>query len=526
MRVIRAFSHEAVAAAGIAALAAVLRLWKIGAAPRALQYDEALNGLVVLDLLRGDLPPLIVQPGGRESLIFYLQAVSVSLLGRTPGALRLPTALASIALAVGVYLAARELFGRRAGLLAGFLCATTLWPAYLGRLGTRPVLLPSVLAFALFAAVRAWNGSRRWWALAGVLFGLAHYTYSPNVFILPAFGVTVAYIAVWRRDVLRRRWKEMSLAAGVAVGVALPILLFRFTQGDAVARAAEVAVFYAGQSVPDFLRTVFSQTYLVLRMFLLKGDLNPRHNIPGRPVFDILMGLPFLVGLYVSWMRRYRRRALFCLGWMTVFLLPSFLSKDAPHFLRASGILPVLFVWPALGLAWSWKQIAVRYGHAIASALVGGLLLLSIARTTKDYLIDDYLDAPNVLAAFGGKDAALALQINTILQIGWEGDNLTAHPLPSYVDRVVLIDRELWQADLYAKYLVPIVPDQESYFRLLPDRGPLPYTQAWVLLPAGRLSGFVSDAPAAVELTTLPEEAYATSHGSSIFVIVEWSPRE
>ena len=78
--------REWIAAAAILALAAGLRLWRIGALPQALQYDEALNGLVVIKLLRGEQPALVSYPGGREPLVFYLQAASVALLGRTPGA--------------------------------------------------------------------------------------------------------------------------------------------------------------------------------------------------------------------------------------------------------------------------------------------------------------------------------------------------------------------------------------------------------------------------------------------------------
>ncbi len=48
-----------IAAAAILALSAGLRLWRIGALPQALQYDEALNGRMVMKLLRGELPALV-----------------------------------------------------------------------------------------------------------------------------------------------------------------------------------------------------------------------------------------------------------------------------------------------------------------------------------------------------------------------------------------------------------------------------------------------------------------------------------
>lgn len=146
---------EAFAIASILIVAAILRLWNIGSTPQALHYDEALNGLVALGIMAGETPLMLEQPGDREPLIFYLQAISIEIFGRTPGALRLPTTLASIGLVLGALLVARELFGRRVGLLTGLLSTITLWPIYLGRLGTRPVLFPFLLSLAVFAVLHA-----------------------------------------------------------------------------------------------------------------------------------------------------------------------------------------------------------------------------------------------------------------------------------------------------------------------------------------------------------------------------------
>ncbi|MDP7545610.1 MAG: glycosyltransferase family 39 protein, partial [Anaerolineales bacterium] len=179
--------------ASIIALAAVLRLWGIGSAPPALQYDEAVNGLTAAGILAGEHPGLLMQKDGREPIHFYLVAASIAVLGKTPGALRLPYVLASIGLVAAVWLLARELFGRKVGWLATLLCAGTLWPVYLGRYGTRSVFFALVTALALFSAARAWRSRAiGWWVVTGLLFGVSYYTYPVNLFVLPAIVLVLA----------------------------------------------------------------------------------------------------------------------------------------------------------------------------------------------------------------------------------------------------------------------------------------------------------------------------------------------
>ncbi|GBL37270.1 hypothetical protein EMGBD1_09570 [Anaerolineaceae bacterium] len=505
--------REWIAAAAILALAAGLRLWRIGALPQALQYDEALNGLVVMKLLRGELPPLVTYPGGREPLVFYLQAASVALLGRTPGALRLPLALASSALVLGAGLLARELWGRKVGWLSALLCATTFWPVYLGRLGTRPVLFPLLAAFGLWALARGWR-SRRWqdWVLGGVLLGATHYTYSPNLFVLPALFLLGAGV-LWQRPAMwAARWRELLLAGGLAAAVAAPVLLFRTVIApEDSSRPRELAVFYAGQGAADLARTVVAQSYLTLRMFVYKGDLEARHNLPGRAVFDIWLLLPLLLGAATLATPRQRWRGLFVCMWLLMFLLPTFLAKAAPHFLRACGILPVLFVVPALGLQRMQQWLRLRAG-ALAAALLPALLLsLSIGLTVRDYWLRGFLETPAVLAAFDGEDAQLVLEINRHLGFGWLGTNLRALPDTQAAVLPLLVADSLWDASPYAQFLAALPPQAGGRLQRVAT-AQLPPQHALLIAPITDSAQLAASARARIVRTTPG------------YVLVEWLP--
>ncbi len=447
---------------GIVALAALLRLWGIGSAPLALQYDEADNGLRAVRILAGEHPGLLILKDGREPIHFYPIAASIAFLGHTPGALRLPFALSSIGLVCAVWLLARELFGRKVGWLAALLCAGTLWPVYLGRLGTRPVLFSLLTALALFCVVRAWHQGRMiWWLAAGLLFGSVHYTYTVNLFVLPAIVLIVAGVALRQWKALRENGRGIATMVALTVMLSLPMWLHRgafLTQS--FSRPRHLAVFYAGQGPADFVRTLATQTVLVLRMFLLRGDANPLHNIPGRPVFDAAMALPFLLGLAAMAQARYRRRGLVIAAWAALFLLPTFLSKSAPHFLRAVGILPVLFVFPALGLLHAHRWLRQTTNRAVANMVVGGLMVVSVFVTARDFLLRDFLNSPYVYRAYNGEETSLALQINRRLGVGWTGSNLAARSGPVRDSVQIWVDPDVWDGNPYAQFLVPGQPDE------------------------------------------------------------------
>ena len=105
--------QEALIITGIVVIAAVLRLWGIASVPAALQYDEAVNGLTAVRILSGEHPGLLTLKDGREPIHFYLVSASIAVLGRTPGALRLPFVTGSIGIVVVVWMLARELFGSK-----------------------------------------------------------------------------------------------------------------------------------------------------------------------------------------------------------------------------------------------------------------------------------------------------------------------------------------------------------------------------------------------------------------------------
>ena len=94
--------------------------------------------------------------------------------------------------------------------------------------------------------------------------------------------------------------------------------------------------------------------------------------------------------------------------WIATLLLPTLLSEDTPHFLRAVGVLPAICLVAAVGLDWLWEArrlpVPVRRGLVVLALLTGGLL------TTRDYFAR-YAVAPDTGYLFQSAATTLASQI-------------------------------------------------------------------------------------------------------------------
>jgi hypothetical protein len=198
------------------------------------------------------------------------------------------------------------------------------------------------------------------------------------------------------------------------VGVAalsLPLLAYTLGNWDVVmGRPGGVSIFEPGINQGDLPGTLARQTLNTLGMFFVQGDRIARHNVPFRPVFDPLLAIAFAIGLVIA-IRQTRRRiaAVFVLFWIGVMLLPTILAEDAPHFLRAVGVLPVAMIFPALGLDWIAQRIG-RWNRGVAMGALVGVLGLSTYFTARDYL--PYVTSVETGYAFEAGAVELANEIN------------------------------------------------------------------------------------------------------------------
>jgi len=160
---------------------------------------------------------------------YWLNALSLSIFGETPFAVRFSSSLATAAAAIIVFVASKRLFQSRAiPYLATFIFLTTLEVQAIGNFSVldpvfAAVLNGGILSMAL-GAYSEGKKRRRLLMLAGLLFGFAFLTKGFLAFALPALVLTPWLLI--RRDydfLFRHAWITVAVALATAFPWALAI---------------------------------------------------------------------------------------------------------------------------------------------------------------------------------------------------------------------------------------------------------------------------------------------------------------
>lgn len=454
---------------GVMLFATCVGLWDIDSLPSTYHFDEAYEAIDAAKILTEGARPIFLEGnGGRQPLFSYLVAGLFGLLGPTPPAVRLAAALPILGVVFGAMKAAEALFNQRIGWLTGLIAASTVLMLRIGRLGTRVSLLPLFLTLAVWqAAIAVKTGRLRHWAAAGVMLGIAYYTYLPSLFIPVVIVAILGLGFIFHRSQIVRHWRGILLCNLLMLAVAAPLFVF-YLQHPAAAtnRTTQVAEATFGQTPEQVQDYLTKQVGLIAGMFTVQGDDNPRHNIPYRPVFDAALALPFLLGLVLLLLKRETRfLGLAGAAWLIIFLLPTYFSDGAPHFLRSSGVLAVLFMYPAIGLDAIRQALAQTYSRLASLLVAGGILLASFNATVNDYFFSNFLASAQVFTAFDGRHTALVVHTNQLLNAGWTADNIAAKPLvpPPFT---IWIQPGLWPQNAYS-FFAAAQPDAYPFFKTL-----------------------------------------------------------
>ena len=393
--------HLNLVAAGIllalALAIVVLRLQHLHEIPPGLGFDEGVDGVLALEVLRGDHAVFFSEYDyGRDPFAIYVLALSTALLGRTLLAMHLPTALGSAGLVLVVFWLGRLLFGQdekgRAtswrglfvgGVSAG-LMAVSVGQTHMARASYNKVtFMPMLLVLCLGLLWQGW-GQRSWRrvVLAGICAGLLPYTYkaawfTPFLFLL--FGLT--FLLPFGPAAKQRVRKEMPWIAafvGVTGLVAAPFLVnFALHSDQYSLRTSGISLFNPMHSQGNPLAALLGNVWIYFLAFGFRGNQSVFYNVPGVPMLNLVETFFFWLGVGAAawrWPRMPAYRLL--LLWLGVLLLPAVLSEAEgawpnPH--RMNGAAPAVYLLIAVGL---WEAFRfLRERHFRKSEIRSGIVM-------------------------------------------------------------------------------------------------------------------------------------------------------
>ena len=254
--------------------------------------------------------------------------------------------------------------------------------------------------------------------LAGLLLGLSFYIYLPARVLWLALPALVGYLWLWRRLITysterralaTRATRGLLVTLVIAAAVAAPLLLYLAARPALEVRVGELSAPLRAAAGGDFA-PLWANATAALRLFTIEGDQTWRYNVPGRPLLPGALGWLFYAGLLVAgWLAvvGLKKRgttdyadstdlrplesvksaksvvsfsspgAFLALVWLALGFAPVLVTGPGLSTTQAIGMLPVLYVFPALALVGGYRVLVTR--HSSLATLVAVVLYVAVA---------------------------------------------------------------------------------------------------------------------------------------------------
>jgi len=358
------------------------RIYKIADIPSSVYWDEASIGYnaycLATDLKDewGVTLPLHFRAFGEFKLPVYIYSVAVFVkaIGLNAYAVRLPAVFYSLGTLIVVYLLIKKITGKEStAILASFILSVSPWFFIFSRTGYEATagLFFFLLGTYLFLLL---DKSKYFLIVATLSFVLSFYSYNSFRIIIPVWMVLLFIYNFSEFKKVRKYLFVLIISLMLFLLSLIPVYrLYRFDAGGA--RFAQVEITGKLDFVKNYL-SHFSPNFL-----FLKGDINPRSQIPGHGqlyLFEIPLILFGLIAIIKS------KKIIYFLPLASLLLapIPAALTKESPHALRALLAAPSFAIISALGVGFLRENIK-KFNIAIIFLVIAAYCL-----SFESYMVD------------------------------------------------------------------------------------------------------------------------------------------
>lgn len=395
-------------------LAAVVRLYNLDGLPAGLWFDEAdnINRAVIIRANPG--ATTVFAPSTNLPSLFLLPiALVVDLAGVSITTARLVSAAFGLGGVAAMFFLVRFMLGARAALVAALLTAVMRWDINWSRIGMHGITAPlfaALTAYLTFRAVRF--GRRSDFVLAGGVMGLGMWFYASFRLFPLVIGLLLLHALVFNGEGRRRLLANAAIMGLAAFFVAAPVVQTAFVDSeDFFARTRTTSIFSV-VPIDEAFGQMKTSMGRHLAMFHLKGDANPRHNLPDEPMLDFLSGALLILGAAIAFARWRNASMIVMPFWILLMLLPGVITLpwEAPQSLRVITVIPAVVALIAVAVSSIWvagREAPWPRIRKYTPAFVAVLLAVIAFANVNTYFGRQARD-PRVFASFSTDETLMA----------------------------------------------------------------------------------------------------------------------
>jgi 4-amino-4-deoxy-L-arabinose transferase-like glycosyltransferase len=410
--------------------------------PPALNWDEASLGYNAYSILKsgkdewGRVLPLTFEAFGDYKLpgYIYTSLPFIALFGLSEFSIRIVSQIAGVFAILLVYLISIRIFKDEAtALFSAFLIAISPWHLFLSRIALEANLALTFFLAGLYLFLLG-HKTLRYLIFSSVLFGLTLFTYNSARVFVPLFLIPL--VVFYKKDLLTN--KKLLLIPAFILGVFIISAALLAVFQDSSSRYFWVTILDQGainsinearnsSNLPDILNRLVNNrmVYFIQNLILnylkhfslpflyFEGGSNHQFSIPNQGLAYILE-LPFLVTGLITIFRK--KVGLMLLVWLFLAPIPSAVTREAPHVLRAIFMLGVMHIITGYGLVTLLKKVENKIVNKTAlSFLLLGLFGISCFYYLSAYF-SHYPKSESQSWQFGMKQMYEYLENNSLIR--------------------------------------------------------------------------------------------------------------
>lgn len=371
--------------------------FKFSSIPINIATDEVAFTRLALELQRS--PVMLYSPleTGHTTLYFYILNASFSIFGLNLFALRFPSAFFGVLNCVLVFLLFERVFkDKKLGIKIpyqnisininiSFILALVFvfmrWHFNFARFSFEATFLLFLeLVSLLYLFLYIEHKKIRFLTMSIIFAGIAFYSYTPGrIFFLVPLSVLLL-----KKKNLRLEATQPLVLVALWICMIVP-LIFQMGAAGGDARVGEEFIFFdSGISVLEKTGYLVENIKKTVLMFGFSGDMNGRHNYPGKAALNPVLFIFFVAGLVRSLRRRNHTDMIFLI-FFAVSIMPTIFTHPTgnPNMLRTiTAVVPVVYM---IGIFIDEVVKSVKFRYI--SLLIIILLLFSSLYELRTYFI-------------------------------------------------------------------------------------------------------------------------------------------
>lgn len=350
-------------------ISSILIFYKFNQIPKNLSYDEVEFTKLAISLNKKPYTPYSNLATGHSTLYFYIILLSFNIFGINNFALRFPSALFGVANVLLFYFIMRKIFNKNNSLILkssdnsknsnyqlpitnylplilSFIFLTSRWYFNFARFGFEATFLLFFELASSYFFLKYLKSTKIDNVLFAAFFaGLAFNSYTPGrIFFLLSLIFLI-------KQFNNFSMKQLVMGLFVFVLVISPLAYYLLTHADTRFNQ-QFFLKNSNESIHRKAEFLWSNIKSAVLMFNFRGDINGRHNFPGKPALNPTLGLFFVGGIVLALKNYANFYNQFFLLYFLISLIPSLLTYpwENPNMLRTFTVIPsiIFFVGRAV----------------------------------------------------------------------------------------------------------------------------------------------------------------------------------